>query len=103
MIRREYDFNLTKEENLALLIYDTLHNNFGDTITNKEFLNNFHFEIVNDFYHKNVFFSYVLNPQTKTNIENIEICLMRIGIEKKFIDKSSDGKKYLAVWKVKKR
>lgn len=97
-MRREYDYQLTKEQNLALLIYDTLHNNFGDSITNKDFLKDFHFEIINDFYHKNVFFSYVLNPQTKTNIKNIEICLMQIGINRTFIDRSKDGKKYLAVY-----
>jgi hypothetical protein len=87
----------SKEEAIAHEIWDILYKNFKDLIEDKSFINTLHFEVINDFYDKNVFFSYVLKQET--NIQKVEIALMAIGIYKEFIDNSNhDKKRYLAVW-----
>lgn len=97
---------LSTEEAIAFEIYQILNDynskikGYNDFHFDKSILDDFHFEIVNDFYDKNVLFSYVLKEDT--NINNIEFHLMTIGIKKEFTDKSNlDSKRYLAVWKEK--
>ena len=97
---------LSKEENIAFTIYQVLNDynskkkGYNDFHFDKSILEAFSFEIINDFNNKHVLFSYVLKPDT--NIRNIEIHLMTIGITREFVDKSvSDKKRYLAVCKEK--
>ena len=83
----------SKEENIGFAIYEILNKNLDDLLAD-----NIHFEIINDFNSKNVFFSYAL--KLDTNIREVEKTLMNIGIHKQFINKSNNDKKqYLAVWK----
>lgn len=91
----------TIEEDLAFEIWFSINNRINHLhlpINDHSFLDELNFEIISDFYHKDVLFSYVLKE--KVNIPNIEISLMAIGLSRNFTDKSiPDQKKYLAVWK----
>lgn len=86
-MHRDYDYQLTKEENLAIEILEGARRNKYNT-------DNLHFEIINSI-SKKVFFTCVLNPTT--DISLIEHYLKQFGIDAKFIDKSSPGKRYFIV------
>jgi hypothetical protein len=81
----EYNFELKKEENLAIRILD---------LTNKYNTDKLHYEITNSI-SKNVCFTYVLKPTT--DIKLIEHHLHKFNIDAEFIDKSNEGKRYLTV------
>jgi len=86
-MRREYDYQLTKEQNLAIEILEMARLNKFNT-------DNLHFEIANSI-SKKVFFTCVFNPTTDAIL--IEYHLQKYGIDAKFIDKSIQGKRYLTV------
>jgi hypothetical protein len=87
-MRREYDYNLSKEENLAIEILEGARLNRYNT-------DNLRYEIDNSI-GKKVFFTCVLSP--KTNASLIEHYLNEFGIDVKFIDKSNpNNKRYLNV------
>lgn len=103
MRKREYNGDLNPYENLALEIYQTIDSfqkeqkGYSSLELDKEILTNLNFEIVNDFYDKNVLISYVLKPST--SIIEIELHLMFLGINKEFLNNSNPNKKrYLTVW-----
>src|SRR4051812_32257007 len=90
------------EEDIAFEIWIATNNRFRKnaqlSVLDNSFLKELNFEIINDFYNKDVIFSYVLKD--RVNIRNIELSLMALGIQKQFSDKSvPDKKQYLAVWK----
>jgi hypothetical protein len=94
---------LSHPESLAWEIYKSVDNfqrtykGFESLDLDKEILSDLNFGIINDFYNKNVLISYVLKPDT--NVIEVELHLMFLGINKEFVDKSIRGKKrYLAVW-----
>lgn len=84
---RNYDYQLSKEENLAIEILEGARRNKYNTDT-------LHYEITNSI-SKKVFFTCVFNPTT--DLSSIEYYLKQFGIDAKFIDKSIPGKKYLTV------
>lgn len=86
-MHRDYDYQLSKEENLAIEILEVARLNKYNT-------DNLHFEITNSI-SKKIFFTCVLNPTTNARL--IEHHLQEYGIDAKFIDKSNQGKKYLTV------
>jgi hypothetical protein len=89
------------EEDLSFEIWLSINNRINQSclpINDHSFLNSLNFEIISDFYNKDVLFSYALKEQI--NIRNIEISLMSIGINKTFKDNNNlDRRRYLAVWK----
>lgn len=89
------------EEDLAFEIWLSINSRINKAhlpINDHSFLSELNFEIISDFYNKDVLFSYVIKEGI--NITNIEIGLMAIGINKTFIDKGLvNHKKYLTVWK----
>ncbi len=91
----------TIEEDLAFEIWLSINNRINKAhlpINDHSFINELNFEIISDFYNKDVLFSYVLKEDT--NITYIEFHLMSIGIKKNFIDNSNfESKRYLTVWK----
>lgn len=103
MVEKNYNYDLTMYENLVFKIYQTVDNfqtsqkGVYSSELNKKILNDLNFEIVNDFYNRNVLISYVV--KSDTDIQEIENCLLKIGVDKKFINKSNPKKKqYLTVW-----
>ena len=84
---RNYDYQLSKEENLAIEILEGARRNKFNT-------DNLHFEITNTI-SKKVFFTCVLNPTTDVSL--IEHHINEFGINAKFIDISNIGKRYLTV------
>jgi hypothetical protein len=86
-MKREYDSNLSREENLAIEILECAR-------IKKYSPNRLHYEIVNYPPIKKVFFTCVISS---TNISLIEYYLNEF-VDAKFIDKSNiESKRYLTV------
>ncbi len=82
----------SKEENLANEILLSINNR----ISLADF-NNLHFEIISDFYNKDILLSYVF--KNNICITKVEECLSDIGINRKFVDNSNPNqKRYLAIF-----
>ncbi len=82
----------SKEENLANEILLSINNRISLAD-----LNNLHFEIISDFYNKDILLSYVL--KNNICISKVEECLSDIGINRKFVDNSiPNQKRYLAIF-----
>jgi hypothetical protein len=101
---KQYEFPYSMEEHLAFEFYIVI-SKFNSKLKgchfskiDKSILGELNFEIVNNFYNKNVLISYVL--RNNTNIKKVELALKTIGIDVKFSDKSDlDKKRYLVIWK----